>query len=354
MDDAVPRLWDDEVGEIRQLVSDWAGDTVAPAAREADAALATPEAWWGGLTELGLDRAGWSEDHGGMGLSWATVAAVAEALAEADPGLAVIWAQHQVAGRLVGDAAPEDAIIGLALGDDEDSELGAPPFTNGAGGLDGSVESHGRGLITHLITNVGRQDDAHAHLVPVATMATIATSGLRTVPLARWKAIGAASEGLGERIEVRERAAVLLDPVIATITAGLAATARRDAIRFGEQRVQFGTAITEKEEMRQKFARMASGQLSVHALGWAAARAIDSEDGSSASLQRSAALAHAARLEASRVAVLAGEETVQIHGGYGYIKEYPAEKHYRDARHLLHMLGGPLSTGERMARLVIA
>ena len=354
MSDRLPHLWDDEVLEIRTLVGQWAEEIVAPTARGADAALETPADWWAGLAELGLDRGGWPEEALGMGLSWSTVTAVAEALGEADPGLALLWSQHQVAGRLTGGHdLPEDAVVALALGDDEDTEHGAAMMDLVEGGLQGGVEAHGAGLVTHLLTTVQQGDSIQARVVPVVEQERLATSGLRATPLAVWVAAGDAGPPIGERQAVREAAARLLDTAVAGIAAGLTSMARRDTIAFGEQRVQFSTPVTAKEEMRLKLAHMAAGQLSVHALAAAAARAVDEMDGTPQSDRRSASLAHGARLEAMRVAVSAGEESVQMHGGYGYVKEYPAEKHYRDARHLVHVLGGPLATGERLARIVI-
>jgi alkylation response protein AidB-like acyl-CoA dehydrogenase len=112
---------------------------------------------------------------------------------------------------------------------------------------------------------------------------------------------------------------------IAALSVGLAQGALDASLRYARERRQFGKALAEFQAIQWKIADMAT-QIS-------AARLLTRHAALLRMQQKEFSLAASqAKLFASEVAVRAAEEAVQIHGGYGYTKEYPVEKLYRDAK----------------------
>ncbi len=97
------------------------------------------------------------------------------------------------------------------------------------------------------------------------------------------------------------------------------------ALKYSKQRKQFGKAISEFQAIQWKLADMATEIEAAKLLTFRAASLKDA--GSKSTLESSMA-----KLYASEVAVRCANEGVQIHGGYGFIKDYPAEKFYRDVK----------------------
>ncbi len=112
---------------------------------------------------------------------------------------------------------------------------------------------------------------------------------------------------------------------IAALAVGLAQGAYETARNYARQRKQFGKTLAEFQAIQWKLADMATEIEAARLLTWRAAWQMDS--GVTATLA-----AAMAKLKAGEVAVHAAGECVQIHGGYGFVKDYPAEKYYRDAR----------------------
>jgi alkylation response protein AidB-like acyl-CoA dehydrogenase len=129
---------------------------------------------------------------------------------------------------------------------------------------------------------------------------------------------------------------------IAALGLGMAQGAYDAARRYALQRKQFGKAIAEFQAIQWKLADMATEIEAARLLTFHAAWQKDR----GASVTQSSAMA---KLYAGEVAVRAANECVQIHGGYGFIKDYPAEKFYRDVK--LCTIGEGTS---EIQRLVIA
>ncbi len=106
---------------------------------------------------------------------------------------------------------------------------------------------------------------------------------------------------------------------------GIARSALRAAIEYGTQRKTFGKAIVEHQSIQNYLAEMICQLDAARYLTLAAARL--KEQGKNYS--REAAMA---KLFASEMASYVCNKALQIHGGYGYVKEYPAERHLRDAK----------------------
>jgi hypothetical protein len=129
---------------------------------------------------------------------------------------------------------------------------------------------------------------------------------------------------------------------IAALSLGMAEGAYSVALKYSKERKQFGQAISEFQAIQWKLADMAT---EIEAAKLLTLRAASMKDaGMNTTLESSMA-----KLYASEVAVRCANEGVQIHGGYGFIKDYPAEKFYRDVK--LCTIGEGTS---EIQRLVIA
>jgi len=129
---------------------------------------------------------------------------------------------------------------------------------------------------------------------------------------------------------------------IAALGLGMAQGAYEAALKYSKQREQFGKAISEFQAIQWKLADMATEIDAARLLTMRAASMKDA--GLKTTLESSMA-----KLYAGEVAVKCANEGVQIHGGYGFIKDYPAEKFYRDVK--LCTIGEGTS---EIQRLVIA
>ena len=129
---------------------------------------------------------------------------------------------------------------------------------------------------------------------------------------------------------------------IAALSLGMADGAYGVALKYSKERKQFGKAISEFQAIQWKLADMATEIEAAKLLTLRAAAMKDA--GMNTTLESSMA-----KLYASEVAVKCANEGVQIHGGYGFIKDYPAEKFYRDVK--LCTIGEGTS---EIQRLVIA
>jgi alkylation response protein AidB-like acyl-CoA dehydrogenase len=129
---------------------------------------------------------------------------------------------------------------------------------------------------------------------------------------------------------------------IAALAVGIAQGAYEAALKYAKERVQFGRPIAEFQAIQFKLADMATQIEAARLLTLQAAAMKDA--GKKVTKQSSMA-----KLFASEVAVKVAEEAIQIHGGYGYTKDYPVEKYWRDAK--LCTIGEGTS---EIQRLVIA
>jgi alkylation response protein AidB-like acyl-CoA dehydrogenase len=129
---------------------------------------------------------------------------------------------------------------------------------------------------------------------------------------------------------------------IAALALGIAQGAFESALRYSQERKQFGQPIFDFEAIQFKLADMATQIDAARLLTMRAARMKDQKRPTT----KESAMA---KLFASEIAVKVSEEAIQIHGGYGYTKDYPAEKYWRDSK--LCTIGEGTS---EVQRLVIA
>jgi alkylation response protein AidB-like acyl-CoA dehydrogenase len=126
---------------------------------------------------------------------------------------------------------------------------------------------------------------------------------------------------------------------IAALSLGIARGAYDAARKYVKQRRQFGKAIAEFQGIQWKLADMAT---QLEAARLLTLRAAMTKDAGQTTTSESAM----AKLFASEAAVRICDEAVQLHGGYGFIKDYPVEKFYRDVK--LCTIGEGTSEIQRM------
>lgn len=112
---------------------------------------------------------------------------------------------------------------------------------------------------------------------------------------------------------------------VAAQAIGIARAALTDALAYGKERKTFGKPIVEHQSIQNYLADMVTAIDAARYLTLGAARKKDA----GLPFAREAAQA---KLFASRAAVMCADKGLQIHGGYGYVRDYPAERHLRDAK----------------------
>ena len=112
---------------------------------------------------------------------------------------------------------------------------------------------------------------------------------------------------------------------IAALSVGLARGAYEAALQYSKERRQFGKAISEFEAIQFYLAEMAT---EIDAARLLTQRAAETKDAGEPVTRFSAQ----AKLYASEIAVRATDRAIQIHGGYGFTKDFPVEKFYRDVK----------------------
>jgi alkylation response protein AidB-like acyl-CoA dehydrogenase len=112
---------------------------------------------------------------------------------------------------------------------------------------------------------------------------------------------------------------------IAALSVGIAQGAYEAALGYSKQRKQFGRFISEFQAIQHKLADMATEIDAARLLTLRSAWMKDQ----GLSVNKESAMA---KLYSSEIAVRVANEAVQIHGGYGFIKDYPVEKFYRDVK----------------------
>jgi alkylation response protein AidB-like acyl-CoA dehydrogenase len=150
--------------------------------------------------------------------------------------------------------------------------------------------------------------------------------------------LGKAGEGFVDSLRILDGGRIS----IAALAVGIAQGAFDAALKYSKHRRQFGRPISEFQAIQDKLSNMAT---SIEAARWLTYCAGARKDAGKRVTKESAM----AKLFASEMAVSAADQALQIHGGYGFIKDYPVEKFYRDVK--LCTIGEGTS---EIQRLVIA
>jgi short/branched chain acyl-CoA dehydrogenase len=353
----------DEQKLLRDTVRDFALQEVKPVAEELDRTKSFPYEIVKKLGGLGLMGIPFPQEYGGGGADTLSYVLAVEELARIDSSVCITMAAHTSLGTmpiyLWGSDAQKDewlprlctgeklASFGLTepeAGSDagnvrttaklEDGEWvvnGAKQFiTNSGTDISGCVsitavtgETNGRKEISNLIVPTGTPGYEVGE--PYRKMGWNASD---TRPLSFEDCRLPESGLLGRRGEGFKNFLHILDGGrigVAAMGVGLAQGALDEAIAYAKERQAFGQAIAKFQSIQAKIADLSAQIEAARLLTWRAA--LEKDAGKSFTLT-----AAQAKLITGRLAVRATEEAVQIHGGYGFIEEYPVCRFYRDAK----------------------
>lgn len=344
--------------QVRKLVA----ERIEPAAIAVDEQRRFDRATFVALAEMGLLGLPVAEASGGAGLSWLSFAAALEELAKACGSTArLVHAQAGLCGKaLEGLAAADSTCRALAAG----RRLGA--FVGPWAGI-AAAEAGGAWSLTGaalLVTGAAAADDVVVAAVgpdgePLLfcleaselPRESVPSLGLRAAAPAtiRWREGRAEPRALvargAEAAAALSRAGIAASLGGAAIGVGLAAAAYERARRHAHERVAFGKPLFAQQAVRHKLVESMRRAEAARHLTYHAARLADAgEDAAPA--------AAAARLEAVEAAVLASDEAIQVHGGYGYTNEYHVERIYRDAKTLEVIDGGAEALRDAVAAAI--
>ncbi len=343
----------DEQQEIRALARRFADEVIAPAAPEWDREHRFPVEVFERLAGLGLMGVNIPEEHGGAGADFLSYVLVLEELSRGDAGVGTTLAVHIGAGTMpiLNHGTPEQIeryVPPLARGE----EMAAFALTEAGSGSDaGAMRSRaaedGDGIrltgTKQWITN-----GSYAHTFNVFARDGERISGFLVRGDAPGFEVTREEEKLGQNssstadLAFTDTPAERLGPPgagmrialstldggrigIAAQATGIAQAALDLATAYAKERIAFGGPIGRFQAIQQKLADMQTEIEAARALTWRAARL------------KAAGKPHTvegaqAKLFASGVARRQTGEAIQVLGGYGYTKEFPAERYYRDAK----------------------
>jgi alkylation response protein AidB-like acyl-CoA dehydrogenase len=348
-----------EQREIQALAREFAQAEIAPNAAAWDRAHGFPRTLLTGLAELGLLGVCVPEEYGGAGADFLSYVLVLEELSRADAGVGVTvavhtsactlpilqWGNDEQRARFVPPLARGDGIGCFALtesGSGSDAGALVTSATQGDGGwqIRGSKQWITNAAFGGTVLLFARTDPAtrsargvSAFVVDTSDVEITRTEeklGLNS-SVTNDIAIDAFVDGdrlLGEENHGFRIAMATLDGGrigIAAQAVGIAQAAYDVALEYARQREAFGRRIGEFQAIQHKLANMAmeidAARLLVLRAAWLKDRG-----------ERHTDAGAKAKLFASEMARRQTAEAIQVLGGYGYTKEYPVERYYRDAK----------------------
>jgi len=363
---------------LRRSIREFAEAELRPHVMEWDEAQQFPQSLLSKCAELGLMGIQFPESYGGAAMSAVDYCICIEELARVDPSVCLSVAAHNGLGAshifmFGNEAQKQKYLVPLASG----RQLAAWALTESTAGSDaasmrttavrdgdGWVINGTKQFITH-----GRTGDVM--VVMAVTSRTKGSRGISAFIVERGNPglrAGKKENKLGMRSSetsevVLEQCRVPADHLlgvegqgfinalqvldagrigIAALAVGLAQGAYEAARHYAFERRQFGQPIGTFQSIRAKLVDSAMRIEAARLLTFRAAAMKDAGE-------RTTLEAAMAKLYSSEVAVRVAEDGVQIHGGYGFVKDYPAEKYFRDVK--LTTIGEGTS---EIQRLVIA
>jgi alkylation response protein AidB-like acyl-CoA dehydrogenase len=368
----------DEQRLLRQSVREFAQAEIAPHVREWDQAQQFPRELIGKMAELGLMGIQIPEQWGGAGMSAIDYCLCLEEIARVDPAVALSVAAHNGLGPahifMFGtDQQKTRWLVPLAKGE----LLGAWALTEPGAGSDAAatrttaVRDGSDWVLDGTKTFITNGASADVLVVMASTNRARGAKGISAFVVERGAPglrAGRKEDKLGMRAS--ETTEVILESCrvpsdhllgeqdagfigalqvldagrigIAALAVGLAQGAFDSARQYASTRIQFGQPIASFQAIQWKLADMATRIDAARLLTWRAAFLKDRH-------QKTTLESAMAKLYSSEIAVRVADDAVQIHGGYGFVKDYPAEKFFRDVK--LTTIGEGTS---EIQRLVIA
>jgi alkylation response protein AidB-like acyl-CoA dehydrogenase len=367
-----------EQQEIQRLAREFAESEIAPYCLEWDEAQHFPVDLMKKLGQLGFLGILFPQEYGGAGMGYIEYVTVIEEISRIDGAIGLSLAAHNSLCSnhifTFGTEAQKREFLGpLASGE----KLGAWGLTEAEAGSDASgtqtmaikdgdcyVLNGSKTFTTHgtygdVFVLMAVTDRSKSNKGISAFILEKGTPGLR--PGKKENKLGCRASDTSEVIleDCRVPATNLLGQEgqgfincleildggrisIAALAVGMAQGAFEASVNYARQRKQFGQPISEFQAIQWKLADMATEIDAARLLTYRAAYLKNQK-------RRATKEASMAKLFASEIGVRAATEAIQIHGGYGYIKDYPVEKFYRDSK--ICTLGEGTS---EIQRLVIA
>ncbi|HEY0006186.1 MAG TPA: acyl-CoA dehydrogenase [Pyrinomonadaceae bacterium] len=368
----------EEQQQIKMSVREFAEAEIAPHVMEWDEAQHFPIELVPKLAELGLMGVIFPEEYGGAGMGYVEYVTIIDELSRVDGSVGISVAAHNslCSNHIYMFGTEEQKrkyLVPLAQG----KHLGAWGLTEANAGSDASgtrsnaVRQNGgwivngsKNFITHAIhgdtcvavasTDRSKGNKGITAFIFEKGMKGFAPSkkenklGLRASETASVvfedcfvpdeNRLGPEGEGFIQAMQVLDGGRIS----IAALAVGIAQGAYESAVRYSKEREQFGRPISEFQAIQFKLADMATELEAARLLTYRAAYLKDQN-------RKVTKESSMAKLYASEMSVRVCEEAIQIHGGYGYTKDYPPEKYWRDSK--LCTIGEGTS---EIQRLVIA
>ena len=349
----------DEQRLLRDTVRDFARNEVAPQAEELDRTKSFPYELVAKMGELGLMGIPFPEEYGGGGSDNLSYALAVEELARIDSSVGITMAAHISLGTMpiylwgtdeqkaewLPQLCSGKRLAAFGLTEPEAGSDAGNVRTRAALDEDGWVIDGAKQFITNSGTDISAcvtitartgEDEISNIIVPNGTSGYEVGEAYRkmgwnasdTRPLSFDSCRVPEDNLLGPRGQGFKQFLQILDGGrigVAAMGLGLAQGALDEALAYAKERRAFGKSISKFQTIQAKIADIATEIEAARLLTYKAA--IMKDRGESFSLT-----AAQAKLKTGRLAVRAAEEAVQIHGGYGYIEEYPVCRFYRDAK----------------------
>ena len=352
----------DEHKAIRRAVRDFAENEIEPVAAEHDEQHKYPEEIRKKAAELDFVGSSIPVEYGGPGMDMVGSVIVTEELWRADPGIGSAVGSASFGTNMIkefGDEwMKEEWLPKIAGGESVScSMISEPAHGSNVAGIETTAEKDGDEWVLNgnkmwitngTVADIGvlmaktTPDEGHrgitAFLVPmdtdgVATEKIDNKLGIRASDLAEViiddaripedNVIGEVDKGFYQLMEffANGRTGVAAQAV------GAAQGALDAAIDYAGQREQFGQKIKEFQAIEHKIAEMATKVEAARSLTYRAASEVTQDN-----QEIAAKYSSMAKLFASEISVEVADEGIQVHGGSGYVTDYPAERYYRDAR----------------------
>ena len=350
---------------LRDTVREFARAEIAPVAEQLDHDHAFPYEIVRKLSDLDLMGIPFPEQYGGAGGSTAEYALVVEELTRVDSSVAITLCAHTslgtqpiylfgseeqkrqhmprlCSGEILGAFGLTEPEAGSDAGNTqtrarlEDGKWvinGAKQFITNAGtdisglvvitAVTGDGEGEGRREISNILVQNGTPG-----YEPGPPYRKVGWHASDTRPLSFSDCHGPADNLVGGRGRGLQQFFQVLDIGrigVAAMGVGLAQGALDEALSYAKERRAFGKSISSFQSIQAKLANLATEIEACRLLVQKAAWLKDQSKNFSL-------IAAQAKLKSGRLAVHAADEAVQIHGGYGYIEEYPVARFYRDAK----------------------